>query len=117
MGQLLALDDGHFFGKVRISQAQAHQEPVQFRLGKGESALIFDWVLGGHHHEGRRQNVGNPVHRNLQFFHGLQQCRLGLGRCTVYFVGQNHLGHDGAGPEVEIAALLVIDGNARYVAG
>ena len=69
------------------------------------------------HDERRFQPVGRPVHRDLQLLHRFQQGRLGLGGGPVNLVGQHHLGHHRAGPELETSVALVVDGNAGDVGG
>jgi hypothetical protein len=49
--------------------------------------------------EGAGQGAGFAFHRDLLFFHGLQQRALGLGAGAVDFVGQQHLGKHRAGVE------------------
>ena len=49
------------------------------------------------------QIVGSPAAGGPAFLHGLEQGRLGLGRRAVDFVGQQEVGEDGAGHELELA--------------
>ena len=108
MRVLLLCDDRDFFLEARVAHIDAHQEPVQLRLGQREGALVLDRVLGGDDQERQRQRVRYAVHRDLALFHGLQQRRLGLGRGPVDLVGQHQLGRDGTGPEGELTGGLVV---------
>ena len=58
---------------------------------------------------------------HLVFLHGLQQRRLGLGRCSVDLVGQHHIGENRSLHEAERAAaggeIFLDDLGAGDVAG
>jgi hypothetical protein len=64
---------------LRVPHGDAHEEPVELALRERIGALVVGGVLGGDHHEGRSEPVGDTVHGDLPFGHGLQQGRLGLG--------------------------------------
>ena len=53
--------------------------------------------------------MGRAVQRDLVFFHGLQQRALRLGCASVDLVGQQDLGEDRAGMEMEAPRFLVKD--------
>ena len=63
------------------------------------------------------QPVGDAVDADLTLGHRLQQRRLGLGRRAVDLVGQQQIGEDRPGPELEPARLHVVDGRAEQVGG
>ena len=48
--------------------------------------------------------------RDLALLHRLEQGRLGLGWRTVDLVAEQQVGEDRAGPELEVAGPLVVDG-------
>ncbi len=107
----------HLVGVGRVAQVHAHQEAVQLRLRQRERALVLDRVLRRQDHEGSRQVARHAVDGDAVLLHRLQQRRLSLRRCAVDLVGQHDLRHDRAGAELEVAALLVVDGNAGDVTG
>ena len=100
-----------------IAQLQPQQEAVQLRLRQGEGAFQLDGVLGGQHHERPRQRHGIAVHGHLALLHGLQQGALGARRGPVDLVGQQDLGEDRAGTELEGLLLLVEERDSGDVAG
>ena len=85
---------------------QLEQEPVQLSFGQGIRPFLLDRVLGGHHHKRRGQLVGHPTHRDRPFLHGLQHRRLGLGRRSVDFIGQQQLRKDRTAAEDQRSPLL-----------
>ena len=93
----------------RIAEAEPHHEAVELGLGQRVGALVLDGVLGGDHHERRLDGMRDVVDGRLALFHALEQAGLGLGRGPVDLVGQDDVGEDGTGPELELPALLVED--------
>ena len=61
--------------------------------------------------------MGHAVDGDLTLLHRFQQRGLGLRRGAVDLVGEDELGHDGAGPVFEATGLLVEDVDAGHVAG
>ena len=61
--------------------------------------------------------MGRPVDGDLLLLHRFEQGGLGLRRGAVDLVGQDDLGDDRAGPELELVAALVVDRDAGDVAG
>ena len=57
--------------------------------------------------KGRGSGRGDAVHRDLALLHRFQQRRLGARRGAVDLVGQHHLAHQRARPELEVLRLLV----------
>ena len=86
-------------------------------LGQREGAVGFDRVLGGHDHKGLGQRHGRAVDRDLLFLHGLKKARLCARGGAVYLVGQDDVGEEGAGTELEGAGVLVIEVYAGQVGG
>jgi hypothetical protein len=89
---------------VRIAHLDPHQEPVELGFGQWVGALVLDRVLGGHHHERPLEVVGHGVDGDLALLHGLEERRLRLGGCPVDLVGQDDVGEDAAGAELELVA-------------
>ena len=79
--------------------------------------MVLDGVLGGDHHEGAGQGVRAAVDGDLALVHGFEQGGLGLGGGAVDLVGQQEVGEDGAGLELEGFGVGVVDGDAEDVAG
>ena len=94
-----------------------HKEAVELCFGQLVGASLLDRVLGGDHHEGAAGFVANAVNGNAGFFHDFQQCRLGLGRCAVNFIGEDDGGEDRTLMEVPVAGALIVDGDAGNVGG
>ncbi len=106
-----------FIGKNGVADGQAHEEAVELGFGEGEGAFVFDGVLSGHDHEGAGQGMGDAVDGDLLLLHGFEEGGLGAGGGAVDLVGQKDIDKDGAGAELELAVLLVVDGYAGDVVG
>ena len=100
-----------------VSEVRAGHEPVKLRLGQRIGAFQLDGILRGHHEEGIGQRPGAAVGTDLAFAHGLQHGRLGLGVRTVDLVGDDNVGEQRPGVEVEVAGALVVDADTSQVAG
>jgi len=50
-----------------------HEKPVELGLGQWKCPGLFQGILGGDHVKRFIEETGGPLHRNLAFFHGLQQ--------------------------------------------
>jgi hypothetical protein len=61
--------------------------------------------------------VGGSVDGDLVLLHGLEEGGLGLGRRPVDLVGEDQVGEDAAGPELEGAGGPVVDADAGHVGG
>ena len=105
----LGLDGG-------VAHGHPRGEAVALRLGQRVGAFHLDRVLRGDDHERGLQHVRGAVHRHLPLLHRLQQRRLGLGGGPVDLVADDEVGEHGAGLELELARLLVVDGHAGHVA-
>ena len=66
---------------------------------------------------GRLQLVGRAVDGDLPLLHALEQRGLGLGRGAVDLVADHDVGEDPAGPELELAGVLVEDRDPGDVGG
>jgi hypothetical protein len=71
------------------------------RAGLRERIRPFelDRILGGEHEERFIERVGTPLDRDPVLLHGLEKCRLGLGRCAIDLVGEHDVGEDRTGHE------------------
>ena len=96
-------------------------EPVELGLGQGIGAFLFNRVLCGQDKEGVGQGIVCAADADLALLHRFEHGGLGLGRGAVDFVGQDHVGEDGAFEELELAVaggfVLVDDLGAGDVAG
>ena len=104
-------------GGIGIADAQAHQEAVELRFGQRIGAVMLHRILRGDHHERPRQRVRAAVDGDLALVHGFEQRRLRLGRGAVDLVGQQEIGEDRPGLELEGFRVGVVDGDAQDVAG
>src|SRR4030042_235458 len=116
MNNLLSYDNGYLFRRSRITDVNPQKKSIQLSFREGESALIFQRILGGQDMERRGHFMGNAVHGNLPLLHSLQQGGLDLGGGAVDFVRQNHLGNDRSGVKLEIARFLIINSDAGNIA-
>ena len=94
-------------GHLRAGDLQLEQEPVELRLGQRIRAFQLDGVLRGQHEKRPRQRTGRAHQRDRPLLHGLQQGRLGLGRCAVDLVGQKDVREHRAGLEDPLAVAAV----------
>ena len=84
-------------------------ETVHLRFGQRVGSLLLQRVLRGQHQKGLRQRIGVVADGHLTLLHGLQQCRLHLGRGAVDFVRQHEVGEYGAFLDDELLVLLRVD--------
>ena len=106
-----------FVVALGVADRQLHGEAVELRLGQRVGAVMLDRVLRGDHEKRRGQRMPDVVDRRLALGHRLQEGALRAGRGAVDLVGQEHVGEDRAGQELELARLLVEDAEAGDVAG
>ena len=85
-----------------IAHRNLHQETVQLGLGQLVGTLLLYRVLRGDDGKHGAHRVGNAVDGNLALLHHLEQRGLGLGRRTVYLIGQHHVGEYRPGVEVKV---------------
>ena len=85
----------------RVAEAQPHHEAVELSLGQRVRPLVLDGVLRRDHHERRGDGVREVVDRRLPLLHALQQAGLRLGRRPVDLVGEDDVGEDRPGAELE----------------
>src|SRR5664280_333947 len=115
VGELLLVENQLLVCRAGIPEANPQHEPIELGFRQGECALVLDRVLRRDDEERLGHEVGRAVDRGLVLFHAFEQRRLRLGRCPVDLVGQHHLGHDRAGPELELLRLLVVYRKPGYV--
>ncbi len=115
MGPLLLVEDQDLLDRLRVAEPDPEHEAVELGLREGERSFVLDRVLGCDDEERIRHRVGRAVDRRLALLHALEQRRLGLRCGPVDLVGQDDLGHDRAGPELELLVLLVVDRQAGDV--
>ena len=115
MGMALRLDDRELVVLARIAERRAQEESVELRLRQWEGALLLDRVLGREDEEGLGQRPRDPVDRHLLLGHRLEQRRLGLRHRAVDLVDEDDVREHRPGSELEVALLLVEDGEAGDV--
>ena len=102
---------------VRISERDAHEEPVELRFGQTERAELLEGILRRDHEERVGQPVRRHVDADLPLFHRLEQRALRLRARAIHFVREQQLGEDRALLERERAARRVEHGDADDVGG
>ena len=85
------------------------------RLGQREGPFQLDRVLGRQHQKRAGQRPRDAVNRHLAFLHRFQQGGLCARAGAVDLVCQDDLGGQRAGPELELAGLLVEYADARDI--
>ena len=70
------------------------QKSISLCFRKRISSLLLDRILRRQNEEGFVEPVSGPPNRHFMLLHGLQQCRLGLWRRSVNFIGKEHLRKD-----------------------
>ena len=101
----------------RIADADPQQEPVELRLGQRVRAFVLDRVLRREDDERRLEQARLALDRDLPLLHRLEQRGLRLRRSAVDLVGEQEVGEDRPGTELEVAELLPVDRRARHVRG
>ena len=89
-------DDVQLLVLAGIVDQDVEHEAVELGLGQRVGSLLLDRVLGGQDEERIGQAVPLAAHGHLPLLHGLQECRLGLGRRAIDLVGQHDVGEDRA---------------------
>ena len=111
----LGNDDLDLLGLLRIAERGTQREAVELRLWKRERSLLLDRVLRCDHEERRRELPRHAVDRHLALGHRLEQRGLRTRHRAVDLVDKNDVREDRAGPELELARLLVVDRESRHV--
>jgi hypothetical protein len=105
--------------EVRVLDEHLEHEPVLLGLRQRVGALLLDRVLRRQHEERVGQLVPHPADGHLPLLHGLQQCRLRLGRSAVDLVCQDDVGEQRPLEELELplpgGAVLLEDFRAGDV--
>ena len=78
---------------------------------------MVERVLRRQDEEGIRRRVGVAVHRDLALGHRLEEGGLRARHGAVDLVDEDDVREHGARPELELALLLVVDGEAGDVGG
>ena len=112
-----ALEDDVVVFLRRVAKFDLDEEAVDLGLGERESALELDGILGSEDDEGAGEESGIAFDGNLTFLHGLEEGGLGAWGGAVNLVGEQDLGEDGAGAELELAGFLVIEVGAGDIGG
>ncbi len=112
-----AVDPQHLvlLGIRRVPEDQQEEEPVELRLGERERPFELDRVLGRDDEERVRELVGRLIDGDLALLHRLEEARLCARRRAVDLIDQDDVGHQWAGPVLELAGALVEDGHAGDV--
>ena len=112
---LKAIEHLDLVGDIQVAEVDAHQEAIDLGFRQREGAGEFDRVLGRQYQEGRGEWVGGAVDRHLFLLHRFQQCRLGLGRCTVDLIGEQDLREDRTLAELELLRRRAVDVYTRDI--
>src|ERR1700678_3951464 len=80
----------------------ATQNPIELHGTFPLPEPQLDRILRGQHQERLRERLRVAIDRDLSFFHGLQEGRLGAGGGPVDLVREQYLGEDRSGPELEV---------------
>ena len=112
---LLVEDDLELVLQARVAGRGLDEEAVELRLRERERPLVLHRVLGREEQERLPQRTRDAVNGHLPLGHRLQHRRLGLRHRAVDLVHENRGREDGTRAELELACLLVVDGEARNV--
>src|SRR5919106_4812113 len=99
----------------RITDGQAHHEPVELRLGQWIGPFVLEWILRRDHHEGLVEQMSVPVDGHLSLLHAFEQRGLGLRGRAVDLVSEADVGEYCPRLELELAPALIPDGYAGNV--
>jgi hypothetical protein len=110
-------DDSMLLAALGIAECDAEQEAVELIFGEVIGSLKFEWVLRGDEHEGPLEDERLVIDADLFLAHGFKQRGLSARGGTIDFVGQDDVGEDGSGFEIESLPLGVEDRDAQDVAG
>jgi hypothetical protein len=108
-------EHGVFMLWGRVTDFELHGEAVELGFGEGVSAVFLDGVLGGDDEERGGEDVSNGIDGDLPFGHGFEEGALGARSGAVDFIGEEDIGEDGSGMELEFAGFLVKDAEARDI--
>ena len=108
-----ASDHFDLVGLGEVVDHDVEHESIQLRLGQRIGAFHFDRILGRQHEERLLEHVAGSGGGYLVLLHRLEQRGLGLGRRAVNFVGEDHVGENGAVDEDHAPALLGVLENLR----
>ena len=107
-----AVDHGiqhtRFVGRSGIANHHFEHEAVELGFGQRIGAFLLNRVLRGQHHKGAGQMMGVAVERYAALLHHFEQSRLGFGRGTVDFVGEQQVGEHRTLAQLEAAVLRIV---------
>ena len=113
----ITLEDLALGRALRVAHVDAQHEAVELRFRQWIGAFEVARVLCCQHQEVFRQRIQVALRGHLAFFHGFEQCRLGLGSGAVDFVHQQYVGEQWPAAEHEIVLRRVEHVGADDVAG
>jgi hypothetical protein len=102
---------------VGVADRHAHEEAVELRLRQRIGAVVVGGVLRGDHEERLGQDVRIPVDGDDRLGHALQKAGLRARGRAVDLVRQDDVAENGAGHEIDLGSLLVVDAHAGDVEG
>ena len=107
-----------FLVRLGVAEGEAHEEAVELGLGEGEGAFVVDGVLGGDEEKGGGE-VEDLAHRaeDLALGHGLEKRGLGARGGAVDLIGEQDLGKERPGTELELGGFGIVNGGSGDVVG
>ena len=117
LGWIRSGQHGVHLWTTRVSEHEAHEEPVALTVGKRRGARGVERILGGEHEEGFGQRASDAVHAHLALLHRLEECGLGPRRGPVELVGHEDVGEHRSGPKPGFAPVGTEHGGSYHVAG
>ena len=106
-----------FLFLIRIIHQHFQRKTVELRFGQRIRAFVINRVLRGENGKHRRQNVRLAVDRRAAFLHCFQKRGLRLGRRSVDFVGEQHIGENRAATQTELRCTTVENIGAHDIGG
>ena len=97
LGWIRSGQHGVHLWTTRVSEHEAHEEPVALTVGKRRGAGGVERILGGEHEEGFGQGASDAVHAHLALLHRLEECGLGPRRGPIELVGHEDVGEHRSG--------------------
>jgi hypothetical protein len=110
-------DDSMLFAALGVAERHTEKEAVELVFGEVIGSLKFEGVLSGDEHERPLEDEGLVIDADLLFAHGFEQRGLCARGGAIDFVGQDDVGEDGSGFEIEILPLGIENRDAKDVAG
>ncbi len=98
------LDDLLLLFERRILDLEIEHETIELGFGQRIRSFHLDRVLSCDDEERRIEGIGAPPDRDLALLHRLQERGLRFGGRAVDLVGEQEVGEDRPGKELELAA-------------